>query len=94
MLVFLIQTKRSSSLSYHQDEGEVVHAEKCSRFNLMMDFVHCEGCLKHALLDRPSQRHHHFCHPLNCHWHLISCPIMCTVRLGENGEIFKITFSP
>ena len=29
-----------------------VHAEKCSRFNLMMDFVHTEGCLKHALLDQ------------------------------------------
>ena len=31
---------------------EGVHAEKCSRFNLMMDFVHSEGCLKHALLDQ------------------------------------------
>ena len=43
-------THHLSHISVRGREG--VHAEKCSRFNLMMDFVHSEGCLKHALLDQ------------------------------------------
>ena len=43
-------THHLSHISVRGREG--VHAEKCSRFNLMIDFVHSEGCLKHALLDQ------------------------------------------
>ena len=40
---------QASVLSSSSWSGEV-HAEKGSRFNLMMDFVQCEGCLNHALI--------------------------------------------